>query len=113
MGIKGDQEPVGLILVKDFDPLGIVVMIKEVYIFFDQFDGGFVDSAVQGDGSVTVNFTSGTDTEEVREILGSAPQEVKVPGVTVPGCFFGGAMNGSMIGLITPLFEPFVKVGQR
>jgi len=74
MGIEGDQEPVGLILVKDFDPLEIVFVIEEIDIFFDQFYGSLIDSAVQGDGSVTVNFTSGTDTEEVREILGSGPQ---------------------------------------
>ena len=100
-------------MVKDFDPLGIVVMIKEVYIFFDQFDGGFVDSAVKGDGSVAVDFSSGTDAEEVRKISWGRPQKVKVAGVTIPGCLLGGAMGGSMIGLIAPLFEPFVEVGQR
>ena len=57
MGIEGNEESMGLILVKDFDPQGVVFMIKEIDIFFDQFDGGFIDSAVKGDGSVPVNFT--------------------------------------------------------
>jgi len=113
MGIEGDEEPIGLILIKDFDPLGIVLVIKEVDIFFDQFHRGFINSSVQGDGSVSVNFTSCPGAEKVREIFGSGPQEVKVPSVAVPRGFFGGAMDGSMIGLITPLFKPFIQVGQR
>ena len=110
--IEGDEESIGLILVKDFDPLGIVFVIEEIDIFFDQFYGGLIDSAVQGDGSVPVHFSSGTDAEEVREIFGSGPQEVKVLGIAIPGRFFCRAMNGSMIGLVTPLFEPFVQVGR-
>jgi hypothetical protein len=113
MGIERDEEPIGLILVKNFDPLGIVFVIEEIDIFFDQFYGSLIDSSVQGDGSVAVHFTSGTDAEEVREIFGSGPQEVEVLGIAIPGRFFGGPMNGSMIGLVTPLFEPFVEVGQR
>ena len=34
-------------------------------------------------------------------------------GVAIPGGFFCRAMDGSMIGLITPLFEAFVQGGQR
>ncbi len=113
MGIEGDEESIGLILVKDFDPLGIVFVIEEIDIFFDQFHGGLIDSSVQGDGSVTVDFSSCPGAEEVREVFGSGSQEVKVPGVTIPRCFFGRAMDGSMIGLIRPLFKPFVEVGQR
>ena len=70
MGIEGDEESIGLILVEDFDPLGIVLVIEEIDIFFDQFDGGLIDSSVQRDGSVAVHFSSGTDAEEVREIFG-------------------------------------------
>ncbi len=113
MGVEGDEEPIGLILMKDFDPLGIVLVIEEIDIFFDQFHGGFIDSAVQRDGSVSVDFSSASGTKEIREISGSRPQEVKVLGVAVPRRFFGRAMDGSMIGLITPLFEPFVQGGQR
>jgi hypothetical protein len=58
VGIEGDEEPIGLILVKDFDPRGIVFVIKEIDIFFDQFYGGLIDSTMEGDGSVAVNFTS-------------------------------------------------------
>ena len=112
MGIEGDEEPIGLILVKDLDSLGIVLVIKEMDILFDQFHGGFIDSSVKGDGSVPIYFTSCPGAKEVREVFGSGPQKVKVSGIAVPGCFFGGAMNGSMIGLITPLFEPFVEVGK-
>ena len=108
MGIERDEESIGLILIKDFDPLGIVFVIEEIDIFFDQFDGGFIDSAVKGDGSVAVDFSSGSGAEEVREIFGGGPQEVKVLGVAIPRGFFGRAMDGSMIGLVTPLFEPFV-----
>ena len=111
MGIEGDEEPIGLILVKDFDPLGIVLVIEEIDIFFDQFNGGFINSAMKRDGSVAVNFSPGPGAEEVEEILGRGPQEVKVLGIPIPGCFFGGAMDGSMIGLVTPLFEPFVEGG--
>ena len=113
MGIEGDEEPIGLILIKDFDPLGIVFVIEEIDIFFDQFDGGFIDSSMQRDGSVAVDFSSGSGAEEVREVFGSGPQEVKVLGIAIPRCFFGRAMNGSMIGLITPLFEPFVEGGSE
>jgi hypothetical protein len=113
MGIEGDEESIGLILIKDFDSLGILFMIEEIDIFFDQFHGSLIDSAVKGDGSVAVDFSSGPGTEEVGEISGSGPQEVEVPSVTIPRRFFGGAMDGSMIGLITPLFEPFVEVSQR
>jgi hypothetical protein len=101
-----------LILVKDFDPLGIVIVVEKIDILFDQFHRGLIDSAMQGDRSVPVDFTSGTNTEEVREVFRSRPQKVKVPGIAVPGRFFCRAMNGSMIGLITPLFEPFVQVGK-
>lgn len=38
---------------------------------------------------------------------------MKVLGVAIPGCFFGGAMDGSMIGLVTPLFKPLVESAQR
>ncbi len=108
MGIERDEEPIGLILIKDFDPLGIVFVIEEIDIFFDQFHGGFIDSSVKGDGSVPVDFSSGSGAEEVREIFGGGPQEVKVLGVAIPRGFFCRAMDGSMIGLVTPLFEPFV-----
>jgi hypothetical protein len=111
MGIEGDEESIGLILIKDFDPLGVLFMIEEIDIFFDQFHGSLIDSAVKGDGSVTVDFSSGTGAEEVREISGSGPQKMKVLGVAIPGCFFRRAMDSSMIGLITPLFEPFVQGG--
>ena len=88
-------------------------MIEEIDIFFDQFHGGLINSSVERDSSVTVDFSSCSGAEEVREIFGSGPQEVKVPGIPIPRRFFGGAMDGSMIGLITPLFKPFVEVGQR
>jgi hypothetical protein len=113
MGIEGDEESIGLILVKDFDPQGVVFVIKEIDIFFDQFHGGFINSAMECDGSVAIDFTSGPGAEEIREIFGGGPQEVKVPGVTIPWCLFGGAMDGSMIGLVTPLFEPFVQGRER
>jgi len=71
MGIEGDEESMGLILVKDFDPQGVVFMIKEIDIFFDQFYGGFIDSAVQGDGSVTVNFTSCRVRKKSERFLGA------------------------------------------
>ena len=111
MGIEGDKEPIGLILIKDFDPLGVVFVIEEIDIVFDQFHGSLIDSAVQRDGSVPVDFTSGTGAEEVREISGSGSQEVKVVGVTIPRCFFRCAMDVAMVGLVTPLFEPFVQGG--
>jgi len=113
MGIEGDEESIGLVLIKDFDPLGIVLVIEEIDIVFDQFHGGFIDSSVKRDGSVAVHFTSGPGTEEIGEIFGSASQEVKVVGVTIPRCFFRCAMDVSMIGLVTPLFEPFVQGAQR
>ena len=108
MGIERDEEPIGLILMKDFDPLGIVLVIEEIDISLDQFHGGFIDSSVKGDRSVPVDFSSGSSAEEVREIFGGGPEEVKVLGVAMPRCFFRRAMDGSMIGLVTPLFEPFV-----
>ena len=111
MGIEGDEESMGLILINDFDPLGIVFVIEEIDVFFDQFDGGFIDSAVKGNGSVAIDFTSGPGTEEVREVFGGGPQEVKVVGVAIPRGFFGRTMDGSMIALVTPLFEPFVQEG--
>jgi hypothetical protein len=111
MGVEGDKESIGLILIKDFDSLGIGLVIEEVDIFFDQIDGSFIDSAMKGDGSVTVDFSPGPGAKEVREVFGGRPQEVKVPGVTIPGRLLGGAMDGSMVGLITPLFEPFIQGG--
>jgi hypothetical protein len=111
--IEGNQESVGSILKNDFDPLRIVFMIEEGDILFDQFDGGLIDSAVKGDGSVTVHFTAGTKAEEIQEVFRSGSQEVKVLGIPIPGGFFCRTMNGPMIGLITPLFEPFIEVGQR
>jgi hypothetical protein len=108
MGIERDEEPIGLILMKDFDPLGIVLVIEEIDIFFDQFHGGFIDSSVKSDGSVAVDFSSGSSAEEVGEVFGGGPQEMKVVGVAIPWGFFGRPMDGSMIGLVTPLFEPFV-----
>jgi len=113
MGIEGDEESIGLILVKDFDPLGIVLVIEEIDIFFDQFDGGFIDSAVKGDGSVSVDFTSGPDAKEIGEVFRDGPQKVKVLGVAVPRGLFRRAMDVSMIGLVTPLFEPFVQGRER
>jgi hypothetical protein len=112
VGVERNQESIGLILKEDFDPLRIVFVIEEVDIFFDQFDGGFIDFTVQGDGSIAIHFSAGPDAEEVPEIFGSGPQEVEVLGVTIPGGFFGRAMDGSMIGLVTPLFEPFVEFCQ-
>jgi hypothetical protein len=111
MGIERDEESIGLILIKDFDPLGIVFVIEEIDIVFDQFHGGFIDSAVKRDGSVAVHFSSGSGAKEVGEISGSGPQEVKVPGVTIPRRFFCRAMDVSVVGLITPLFEPFIEGG--
>ena len=111
MGIEGDEESIGLILIKDFDPLGIVLVIEEIDIFFDQFHGGFIDSSVKRDGSVAVHFTSGPGTEEVGEVFWGGPQEMKVVGVATPRGFFGRPMDGSMIGLVTPLFEPVVQGG--
>ena len=112
MGVKGNEEPIGLILIKDFDPLRIVFMIEEMDIFFDQFHGGLINSSVKRDGSVPIDFTSCSDSEEVREVLGSGSEKVKVLGIAIPRHFFGRAMDGSMIGLVTPLFESFVKGGQ-
>ena len=109
MRVEGDEEPVGLILINDFDSQGIVLVIEEIDFFLDQFHRSFIGSAVKGDGSVAVDFSSGTDAEEVRKISWGRPQKVKVAGVTIPGSLFGGAMDGSMIGLVTPLFEPFVQ----
>ncbi len=111
MGIEGDEESIGLILIDDFDPLRIGLVIEEIDIFFDQFHGGLIDSAVKGDGSVAVDFSSGPGAEEIREIFWGGSEEMKVLGVAIPRCFFRRAMNGSMIGLITPLFEPFVQGG--
>ena len=113
VGIEGNQESIGLILVKDLDPRGVIFMVKEMDIFFDQFHGGFIDSPMEGDRSVTVDLTLGPDAKEVREVFRSRSQEVKVLSIPVPGCFSCRAMNGSMIGLVTPSFEPFVEVGQR
>ena len=111
MGIEGDEESVGLILIKDFDALGIGFVIEEMDIFFDQIDGGFIDSAMKRNGSVTVDFTPGPGAKEIGEIFGGRSEEVKMPGVTIPGRLLGGAMDGSMVGLITPVFEPFIQGG--
>ena len=35
MGIEGDEESMGLILIKDFDPLGIIFLIEKIDVFFD------------------------------------------------------------------------------
>lgn len=102
----------GLILIEDFDPLGIVFTIEEIDILFDQFHGGLIDSSVQRDRSVPVDFSSGSSAEEVREVFGSGPQEMEVLDIPIPRRLFGRTMNGSMIGLITPLFEPFIQVSQ-
>src|SRR4030042_6098110 len=85
MGIEGDEESIGLILVEDFDPLGIVLVIEEIDIFFDQFYGGFIDSAVKRDRSVSVDFSSGPGAKEMGEVFRGGPQEVKVVGGGVPG----------------------------
>ena len=58
VGIERNEESIGLILVKDFDSLRIVSVIKKIDILFDQFHGGFINSAMQGDRPVTVNSTS-------------------------------------------------------
>jgi hypothetical protein len=109
MGIERNEESIGLILMKDFDPLGIVLVIEEIDIFFDQLYGGFIDSAVKRDRSVSVDFSSGPGAKEIGEVFRGGPQEVKVLGVAIPGRLFGRAMDGSMIGLVTPLFESFVQ----
>jgi len=109
MGVERNEESMRLILIKNFDPLGIVFVIEEIDIFFDQFDGGFIDSAVKGDGSVAVDFSSGTGAKEIGEISGSRPQEVKVLSVAIPRCFFRRAMDVSMIGLIDPFFPPLIE----
>jgi len=111
MGIEEDEESIGLILVKDLDPLRIVFVIEEGDVFLDQFYGGFIDSAVKRDGSVTVDFSSGPGAEEVREISGSGPQEVKMLGEPIQRGFFCRAVEVSMIGLVTPLFNPFIEGG--
>ena len=113
MGIEGNEEPIGLIFVKEFDPQGIVFVIEEIDILFDQFDGGLIDSAVKGDGAVPVDFTSGPEAKEIGEVFRGGPQEMKVVGIAVPRGLFGRAMDASMIGLITPLFEPFVQDRER
>ena len=59
MGIERDEESIGLILIRNFDPLGIVFVIEEIDIFFDQFYRGLIDSSVQGDSSIAVHFSSG------------------------------------------------------
>ena len=109
MGVERNEESMRLILIKNFDPLGIVFVIEEIDIFFDQFDGSFIDSAVKGDGSVAVDFSSGTGAKEIGEISGSRPQEVKVLSVAIPRCFFRRAMDVSMIGLIDPFFPPLIE----
>ena len=109
MRIEGDKEPIGLILINDFDPLGIGFVIEEIDVFFDQFDGGFIDSSVKGDGSVAVDFSSGTGAEEIGEVFGGGSEEVKVLGVAMPRCFFRRAMDVSMIGLIDPFFPPLIE----
>lgn len=111
MGVEGDEESIGLILTKDFDPLRIVFVIEEIDIFFDQFDRGFIDSSVKGDGSVAVDFSSGTGAEEIGEVFGGGSEEVKVLGVAMPRCFFRRAMDVSMIGLIDPFFPPLIESG--
>jgi len=73
MGIQGDEESIGLILVKDFDSLRVVFMIEEMDTFFDQLDRSFIDSTIEGDGSVAVHFSSGAGAEEVGKIFGSRP----------------------------------------
>ena len=113
LGIERDKESVGLILIKHFDSLKVVFLIKEIDILFNQFHGGFVNSSMQRDSSVTVHFTSCPDAKEVREVFGSRPQKVKVLGIPIPWRFFCRTMNGSMIGLVTPLLEPLVQGGQR
>jgi len=113
MRVEGNEESIGLILINDFDPLRIVLVIEESDIFFDQFDGGFIDSAMEGNGSVAVDFASGPGTKEVGEIFGSRSEEVKMLGVTLPGGFSCGAMDGSMIGLIAPRFKLFIQDGRR
>jgi len=70
MGVEGDQETMGLILIKDFDPLGVLFAVEELDIFFDQFDRGFIDTALEGDGTVAVDFPSGPGAEEIGEIFG-------------------------------------------
>jgi hypothetical protein len=112
MGIEGDKESIGLILIKDFDSLGIGLVIEEGDIFFDQIDGSFIDSTLKRNGSVAVDFSPGPGAEEVREVFGGRSHEVKMPGVTIPRRLLGGAMSGSMIGLITPVFEPFIQGGE-
>jgi hypothetical protein len=112
VGVKGHQESIGLILKDDFDPLRIVLMVKEVYILFDQFDGGFINSAVERDGSVAIDFTSGASAEEVGEIFGGGSEKVKMMGITIPRGFLCGAMNRSVIDLIAPSFEFFIEDGK-
>src|SRR4030042_3948988 len=81
--VKGDQEPIGLILIKYFDPLGVFFLIEGGDGFFDQLTGGFEDLTVKGDRSVAVDFSEASGAEEIREVWRRGPQKMEVWGVTI------------------------------
>ena len=66
---------------------------------------------MRGDRSVAVDFSQAPGAEEIREIGRRGPQKMEVLGVTIQRCLSGRGMDGAVIGLITPLGEPFIQSG--
>lgn len=63
-----------------FNIKGEAVSVERLSLSFEF--RGFVDSAVKGDGSVSVDFAEAAGAEEVGEVSGGVSEEVEVSGVT-------------------------------
>lgn len=63
--IEGDKHAVGEPFMEGLDSGGIVLVVAQGNLFVDQDNGGFVDPAAQGDGSIPIDLSRGLQPEVV------------------------------------------------
>ena len=63
--VQGNEHAVGDALMEGLDSCGVAIMIQQSDRLVDQRDRGFIEHAVERDGSVPIHLSGGTDAEVI------------------------------------------------
>jgi len=100
--IQKGHEAIGTFLKEDFHSGRIIVMVEKNDLFANQRDRGFVETTVEGDGSVFGHDSQSALAKEIFQMRRRWPQTFQVGRESLQGSLTSYRMKTLMISLFNP-----------
>ena len=111
INIKVDrhQHAEGLILIFDFNLLGLTLMVKQFHAFSDQSYRALKQPSVEGDTAVFVDLSAGHFAKIVIQVTRSGSEALQIGRKTFNGSLPGAAVFSLMVDVSQPTIKGFIE----